>query len=79
MIVIVGLTGTGVSVAKNPSNPQTDEYRVLHFLYDNNNQANRDTIARFIFGGDMFACNRILKSLKSQHLIAYRGEGLHEI
>jgi len=79
MIIIVGLTSTGVSIAKNPMNPQTEEYRVIHFLYNNNNQANRDTIARYVFGGDLFACNKVLKSLKQQHLIAYRGEGLHEI
>ena len=79
MILIVGLTGTGVDVARNPSNPNTDDYRVLHFLYNNNNKANKDTITRFVFGGDTFACNNILKGLKAQRLIAYRGEGLHEI
>ena len=71
MLIVVGLTKLGERVAQNPHNGNTADYRVLAYLYSNNNQANRDSICQRIFGGDESSCNAVLGSLKKQHLIAY--------
>ena len=71
MIVIVGLTSHGVKIAQNPSNGNSAEYRVLAFLYRNNNQATKDTICQYVFGGDQASCNVILGKLKQARVIAY--------
>ena len=71
MIIICGLTSKGVSLAKNPRNPRGDEFRVIHFLYNNNNAVSKDTICQYCFGGDTASCNIVLGKLKQAHIIAY--------
>lgn len=71
MIIIIGLTSRGVKIAQNPSNANSAEYRVLAFLYRNNNQATKDTICQYVFGGDQTTCNVVLGKLKQAHIVAY--------
>jgi hypothetical protein len=71
VIVICGLTSRGVKLAQNPSNPPDAEHRVISFLYRNNNQATKDTIAQYVFGGDQTTCNIVLRKLKIAHVVAY--------
>jgi hypothetical protein len=47
------------------------EHRVLAFLYRNNNQATKDSVCQYVFGGDQAACNITLRKLKVAHVIAY--------
>ena len=70
LIVIVGLTSRGVKIAQNPSNGNSAEYRVIAFLYRNNNQATKDTICQYVFGGDQASCNVVLGKLKQAHIVA---------
>lgn len=69
-VTIVGLTSKGTLVARNPNNPKNTAFQVLAFLYRNNGQTSKDTLCRYMFNGDMNATNRVLKDLKSSHLIA---------
>jgi hypothetical protein len=71
IITIVGLTSRGTRVAQNPSNGNSAEYRVIAFLYRNNNQATKDSICQYVFGGDQASCNVILGKLKQAHIVAY--------
>ena len=70
MLMVIGLTGKGVAVAKNPNNPKSPAFQVLAFLYKNNGQTSKDTLCRYMFNGDMNATNRVLKDLKASHLVA---------
>jgi len=71
LIIIIGLTSRGVKIAQNPSNGNSPEYRVIAFLYKNNNQATKDTICQYVFGGDQTTCNVVLRKLKVAHIVAY--------
>jgi hypothetical protein len=70
MLTVVGLTEKGNKVAANPANPRTPAFQVVSFLYKNNGQTSKDTLCRYLFGGDINATNRVLKDLKSSHLVA---------
>lgn len=63
-----GLTQRGIRIARNPRNPPTPPYKVIHFL-DKVPRASREMIADYC-GLSPTETSITLRSLKANHIIA---------